>query len=135
MLYDPPTLTGFQTFLTGVVGINPLYLPSDAPVIGYAFQVAQTIVNRALIVAGTYTLAVYNLGASQVLNFAPDQPGRTFFEDWRKRLGISNWTSGVIASTSDNGTGVGVMNPDFMKSLTMANLQQMKDPYGRQYLA
>lgn len=135
MSYDAPTLTGFQTFLTGVVGISPLYLPADSPVIGYAFHFAKTTVNRALIVAGTYTMAVYNLGASQVLNFAPDQPGRTFFADWRDKLGISDWSAGVVSSTSDNGTGTSLLNPDFMEALTMADLQQIKDPYGRAYLA
>jgi hypothetical protein len=130
-----PTLGGFQAFLTGVVGIDPLYLPADSPVIGYAFDVAKLIVNRALWAAGTYTMAVYNLGASQVINFAQDQPGRTFFNDLRKRLGISAFTAGVVSSTSDNGTSESLLTPEFMRGLTMANLQQVKDPYGRQYLA
>lgn len=133
--YGPPTLAGFQAFLTGVVGIDPLYLPPNSPVIGYAFHVAKTIVNHALWVAGTYTLAVYNLGASQVINFAPDQPGRTYFDGLRTKLKISDWTAGVVSSTSDQGTGTSLLNPDFMKNLTLANLQQIKDPYGRQYLA
>jgi hypothetical protein len=133
--YGPPTLAGFQAFLAGVVGIDPLYLPPDAPVVGYALHVAKTIVNDALWIAGTYTLAVYNLGASQVINFAPDQAGRTYFRDLRKELGISDWTAGVITSTSDQGTSESLLTPDFMKNLTMANLQQIKDPYGRQYIA
>lgn len=133
--YGPPTLAGFQAFLAGVVGIDPLYLPPDSPVIGYAFHIAKTIVNHALWAAGTYTLAVYNLGASQVINFAPDQPGRTYFHELRDKLGISDWTAGVITATSDQGTSESLLTPDFMKNLTMANLQQIKDPYGRQYIA
>jgi hypothetical protein len=131
----PPTLTGFQAFLSGVAGIDPLYLPPDSPVVGYAFQVAQTLVNTALWAAGTYTLAVYNLGTSQVINFAPDQTGRTFFLDLRKKLGIDRFAAGVVASTSDQSTGTSLLNPEFMKNLTLANLQQIKDPFGRQYLA
>jgi hypothetical protein len=132
-----PTLTGFLAFISGVMGINPLYLPTDAPVIGYAFQVALALVNQSLccVPGNIYALAVYNLAGSQVINFAPDQPGRTYFADLRKTLGISTFTAGVVSSTSDQGTSTALLNPEFMKGLTMQNLQNMKDPYGRQYIA
>lgn len=133
----PPTLAGFTSFLQNVVQINVAYLPPTAPIIGYALSVAQAIVNQLLQCApgGIYNLAVYNLGASQIINFAEDQPGFTYFADRRKSYGILNFAAGVVASTADASTSVSLLNPDFMKQLTLQDLQNMKDPYGRQYIA
>jgi hypothetical protein len=111
-----------------------------------AYQVALTIVNPQLCAVPTitqpgmtprpsiYALAVYNLAGSNVINFAPDQDGRTYFQAARERLGIGKFTPGVVSGTSDNGTATSLLNPEFMKNLTLANLQNLKDEYGRQYL-
>ncbi len=112
-----------------------------------ALSVALSIVNPALGcagytpgVAGTvpvsiYTLAVYNLGGSNVLNYAPDQTGETFFADARKAFNINAFVSGVIQSTNDESTGGSFVVQEAAKNFTLANLQQLKDPYGRAYLA
>ena len=39
-----------------------------------------------------------------------------------------------MASASDEGTSTALLNPEFMKTLTLQNLQALKDPYGRTYL-
>ena len=111
-------------------------LPLTSPIIGYAFTVATTLVNTALTVVGgnIYALAVYNLAASNLLNFAQDQAGQTYFKDLRTNLKIGSFSAGVVQSASDNGSSESLLTPDFMKNLTLANLQQLKDPYGRQYL-
>lgn len=128
--------------------INPLYLPTSAPIIGYAYNVALGITNPFLARAGCapggqwsiYALAVYNLGGSNIVNFAQDQPGRTYFADLRKTLditggkGFGSFAPGVVSSTADQGTATTLLNPEFMKTLTLANLQAIKDPWGRQYL-
>ena len=137
-----PTLAGFQDFVYGVMKIDPLNLPTSEPVIGYAFDVAMSVVNYVLKVVRSppngqwsiYAMAVYNLGGSNLVNYAQDQPGRTFFDDLRKSLGINKFQAGVVSSTSDTGTSVALLNPDFMREITLANLQQIKDPWGRQYL-
>ena len=143
-----PTLAGFQDFITSVMGINALYLPPDALVIGYAFAVALAIVNPELRgipphcwmptpgvpQISIYAIAVYNLAGSNVINFAQDQPGRTYFRKKRKELDINSWQAGVVASTADSSTSTALLNPEFMKGLTLENLQQLKDPWGRAYL-
>ena len=143
-----PTVAGFQTFITNVMQIPVLALPLNSPIITYAFNTALMVVNQSLQAAGCpsgsqwsiYTLAVYNLSGSNLVNWAPDQPGYTYFADLRKSYGItnsagiSNFAPGVVASTSDNGTSTSLLNPEFLKGLTLANLQQIKDPWGRQYL-
>jgi len=142
-----PTLAGFLAFIRGVMGIDPLYLPDDAPVIGYAFQVAMGIVNPALcgvcfprfpggpLATNAFTLAVYNLAGDNVITFAQDQAGRDYFDKTREKLGINKFSPGVVASTSDQATATSLLNPDFMRNLTMANLQNMRTPWGRQYLS
>lgn len=138
---NAPTLASFQTFVADIMRIDPIYLPTNDPLIGYAFNVAMAIVNPALAaiptVVGTwsiYALAVFNLAASTILNFAQDQTGRTYFTDLRKEMGMTNFSAGVITSSSDQGTSQSTLNPEFMKTLTLQNLQALNDPYGRQYL-
>lgn len=137
-----PTLAGFNTFVYSVMAISPLYLPTDSPIIGYAFNVAMSIVSPTLAAAPSpptsqwsiYALAAYNLGGSNIINFAQDQPGRTYFTELRKAYGIALFQAGVVSSTGDQGTAASLLNPEFMKTLTLQNLVALKDPYGRQYL-
>jgi len=137
-----PTLAGFSDFVYGVMLIDPLYLPTNSPVITYAFDVAFSVVNQALCAVRSppgqpwsiYAMAVYNLGGSNLVNYAQDQPGWTFFSDLRMSLGIAKFQPGVVSSTGDVGTSVAILNPEFMRSMTLANLQQLKDPWGRAYL-
>lgn len=136
-----PALAGFGTFIANVMQIDPLYLPANAPIIGYAYNVALAIVNPQLAVLGCpsgqwsiYALAVFNLAGSNLIHFAQDQSGRTFFADMRVSLGIAKFAPGVVSSTSDQSTATALLNPEFMKTLTLQNLQSLKDPFGRQYL-
>lgn len=132
-----PTLAGFQTFITNVMQIPSSALPLSSPTIGYAFTISMRIVNVDLAFVGTYDLAVYNLAGSLVLNFAPDQPGQAYFKALRGEDGmdLAGFVPGVVAATGDQGTSASILTPDFMKNFTMGDLQRLKDPYGRQYLA
>jgi len=40
----------------------------------------------------------------------------------------------VISSTSDESSSSSYMNPEQLKMLTLANLQNLRTPYGRAYL-
>lgn len=163
MAAPQPTLAGFQTFIVNVMGISTSILPADSPVIAMAFAVALAIVNRALckvclpsqdaagvqLNSGGYTiyaLAVYNLAGSNLLAYAQDasnaptvpgsgDPGLPFFAYARKQYNINGFVSGVVESTNDQGTGSSFVVQEAAKNFTLANLQQLKDPYGRQYLA
>ena len=132
-----PTLAGFQNFIISVMGISSAALPPSSPIIQYALIVASEIVNTDLnLISGNlYTLAVYNLAASNLINYAQDQPGETVFSDLRKQYGAGAFVAGVVASSSDNGSSESLLVPEVMSKLTFANLQQLQDPYGRQYLA
>lgn len=136
-----PTQGQFLIFLRTIVGLDPLVLPDNAPVIGYAFNSALSVVNPALACAPSppgswtlYAIAVYNLGADSVINFAPDQPERSYFFDMRASLSINTFVPGVIASSSNAPTSQSTLNPEFMKTFTMRDLRNLKTPYGRAYL-
>jgi hypothetical protein len=40
----------------------------------------------------------------------------------------------VVAGTSDAGSSTSLLNPEFMKTLTMRDLRTLKDPWGRAYM-
>ena len=119
------------------MGINALDLPLGSAVQTVAYNVAIALVNRSLCILpnGIYALAVYNLAGSQLIQFAQDQTGRDYFTKLRAQLKVNEFVPGVVGSTSDQGSATGLLNQEFMKTLTMQNLQNLKDPYGRQYLA
>lgn len=107
------------------------------------------VVNLQLQLASShiYEFAVYNLAASNVINYAQDQPNAPiyaqsppgvdlpFFAYIRKNWEIFGPVGGVIQSSSDVSTSESMVIPDWAKDLTLADLQLRKDPYGRQYLA
>ena len=81
-----------------------------------------------------YTLAVYNLGADRLINFAPDQTNQTFFRDLRKDMRIADISVGVVSASSDEATSMSMLNPEAMKNFTLQDLQTLKTPYGRYYM-
>jgi len=140
-----PTIAGFLLFIRGVMGIDPLVLPDNSPAINWAYSVATMFVNQSLATVSSslnatpetnlYTLAVYNLAADNLINYAPDQAGRTYFADLRKSFLINDFAAGVVQSASDGVTSDSLLVPDALKGLTLANLQNLKTPWGRTYLS
>lgn len=151
MAYSPePTLAGFISFIRNVMQISADNLPDNAAVISYALSFALARVNPALNGAGYapgvvgtqpvswYTTAVYNLGGDGIINYAPDPvaPGDTsYFTDLRTKMNIGAFVSGVISSAGDEGTNESMVTSKAFENLTMFDLQNLKTPYGRQYLA
>ena len=138
-----PTLEGFQAFITDVMGIDPLYLPENSPATEWAYANALMIVNPTLALVGVrspimttlYVEAVYNLGGDNLINYAPDQPGRTYFADLRRSMNITSFAAGVVQSASDSTTSDTLSVPPALTNLTIAQLQNLKTPWGRRYLA
>lgn len=151
MTTPQPTLAGFLAFVRGVMRIDAKHLPDNSPWLTYAFAVALAIVNPALrIVAlpqtdaagvalntGGFTIyseAVYNLAADNLINYAQDQQGFSYFTRLRKKLNIGGFVSGIVQGSSDEGTSVSLVVQEAAKNFTLMNLQQLKTPYGRTYL-
>ena len=138
-----PTLDGFKVFITGIMGIDPLYLPMNSPSIEWAYANSLMLVNPALAAVGVsfpintnlYIEAVYNLGGDLIVNYAPDQPGRTYFQDLRKSMNLTSFSAGVVQSASDSGTSDSLAVPEALTGLTIGHLQNLKTPWGRRYLS
>lgn len=147
MAIGPPTQAGFVAFATAALSIPAASLPPTAPWPTYAYSAAIDIVdNVTLSVASPdlYTLAVYNLATSNLINFAQDPPGTPniagtnpavpFWQALRQLYKIDSFASGVVQATSDQGTSTTLLTPDFLRLLTLSDLQLLKDPFGRRYL-
>jgi hypothetical protein len=132
-----PTLAGFVAWVRLAMGIDSAILPDNSPFFNYAFQVAMALVNTQLQTANPliYQLAVYNLGGDNLVNWAQDTPPSTYFKDLRTSFGCFNFTAGVVSSTSDEGTSSSYEIIKTMKDVTIGQLQNLKTPWGRQYLA
>lgn len=132
-----PTLAGFLLFIRNVMGIPTAALPDTDVQIGYAYNVAISTVLLEIQIADPliYMLAVYNLAADNLLNWASDQPGQTFFATARKSYGLNSFVAGVVSSSADNSTADSFQIPTALQGLTLGDLQNLKTPFGRQYLA
>ena len=136
-----PTIAGFTAFIFGIMGVPSVALPATAPVIQWSYDFALDWVNQDLQNAPSqttswsiYARAVYNLAADTLINWAPDQSGQTYFADLRKQFGCNSFVAGVIQSSGDEGTNESLVVPEAFKELTIANLGNLKTPYGRNYL-
>ena len=132
-----PTPAGFLVFLRTVVGVPMQALPDGSPIIGAALEAAQAVVSLTMRMVSppSYVYAVYNLAADTLINLAPDQDDECWFSQQRQKYKLDGLAFGVMASGSDEGTSASLLTPDFLKNLTLANLQQIKTPWGRAYLA
>lgn len=133
---DRPTEVGFLTFIRTQMQINTTVLPDNSPYIHDSYCAARQIVNIAFAQVSCliYKLMVYNLAGSNLINFAQDVSGQTFFADLRKKWNLLDFVPGVINSTSDQSTSESLTVPENLTQLTLADLQYLKDPYGRVYL-
>jgi len=131
-----PTVAGFLIYIRQTMGIKAKDLPDGAPVITMAFTIAIELVNLAIQQASPlmYQQAVYGLAGDNLVTYAPDQNGCTFFEDLRKSLKILQFTAGVVSSSSDESTSQ-LEVIEAAKNFTLGNLQNLKTPWGRQYLS
>jgi len=133
-----PTYAGFLLFLrSSVVGFNTTVLPDAEPVIPAAYENALQLVNQTIAtVSGFfYTQAVYMLGADIICNYAPDQAGQTYFSTLRDKWNVLKFVSGTIQWGGDQGTQTSLVVPEAAKMFTLSDLQNLKTPWGRNYLA
>lgn len=148
-----PTASGYLEFIRNIMGISSALLPDNSPVIGYSYNIALATVNEQLQAIkapsdpyySIYALAVYNLAGDRLINYAPDldgspvipgsNPPLKYFAYSRKQYQLNSFVSGVVQSTSDESTSVSLVVPKALELLTIGDLQNLKTPWGRQYLA
>lgn len=144
MSQTKPTQAGFIVWAETAMGISPDILPADSVWFIYAYDVALEIVDPAFcqVSPTIYTLMVYNLAGSNLINFAQDPPDapdykneQPYFEYFRQKWNLLGPISGVISTAADQGSSSGIEVPQALKDLTLADLQYFQNPYGRTYLA
>ena len=144
-----PSLSGFISFL-GVLNVPATagFSPTTDPTVTWCYDAALQTVNCGLqavpAVPGAwsqYARAVYFLAADFLVGWEQDPPSPALYKDnlpywaWlRQQYGVNNFVAGVVNSTSDEGTSMGLTVPEAFSAYTIANLQNLKTPYGRAYL-
>lgn len=154
------TVAGYLSFIRNVMVISEEVLPDNSIWVGGTFNVAYNRVNPAIrkfrnvnnVPPYTspspwptpFALAVYNLAGDRLINFAQDlpdadpvdgsNPAQPYFAYMRSQLKILSYVGGTVQSTSDEGTSVGLVVPKAMENFTLADLQNLKTPWGRNYM-
>lgn len=145
---NPPTQADFTSWVRTAIGIPSTVIPDNSVWFTYAYNAALTITNPVLQVAGTYDLALYNLGGDNLINWAQDSiippatspvnfPGTNtpYMAYLRDQYKVSAFVPGVIQSSNDESTGQSMELLEQYTGYTLANLQNLKTPWGRVYLA
>jgi hypothetical protein len=147
-----PTLNGYIAWLQAQ-GFTTNILPTNSPNITYSYNIALQLVNKQIKLASgcsnsaistysIYALCVFNLALSNLIQWQQDNPeaeppppnADTFWFDLREKWKIDSFTPGIVQSSGDEGSNVSWQVQEQLKSLTIANLQNLKDPWGRWYL-
>jgi hypothetical protein len=82
---------------------------------------------------GVMLVGVPNTGPAT--NVTGATVSETFFANARAKFKLTgSFVPGVPTSASDQGTSVGLLNPDFFRGLDMYSLGLLKTPYGQTYL-
>ena len=132
-----PTLAGFTTFCRTTVGITVDVMPDADPGFATGLEYAELWIPDFLspISPKLYTLAVYNWGASYLIQFQQDPAGQIYFSALRQSFGVNNFVPGVISSANNEATGQSMTIGHGLQNMTLTDLQRVKDPYGRAALA
>lgn len=138
-----PTLAGFTAWIVAVGGVPTQYVP-DAQWIFYAYNTAVGLVNPAFqaVPGPDYLQMVYNLGMDRLVNWAPDtgtpppvyKEGLSYFNWLRKDFNVNQMVAGVVSAASDEGTNSTLTVPKQFENLTLAQLQNLKTPWGQAYV-
>jgi len=126
------TVLTFSAPLSTAPNIGDSYIIAPQSAI-FSFHAAMDTVSTFL-PSHAYAMAVYNLATDRLINYAIDVPDQTYFMDVRKKMNITTVSLGVTSGSSDGQTSQQYLNPKFMETLTMGDLQLIKTPYGRAYI-
>lgn len=131
-----PNVSDFTVFVYDQ-GVPTNDLPADSEYLQWSFNIAMgvALIPPTAMPPILYVMAVYNLGMHQLLKMAQDQAGQLFFAQQRAAFKLLTFIAGPVISSADQSTSNALAAPDFLKGLTMADLDLLKTPWGQQYLA
>lgn len=140
--------TGINTYIATWNGTSGTVSPAPAaavevatataysPYLAWAFIGAEavTLTPPPCMPPILYVTAVYNYGMHKLLKIAQDQEGQTFFADQRANFKLLSFKAGPVGASADQATSQTLVTPDFLKGLTMGDLDLLLTPWGRDYL-
>lgn len=134
---SPTNITDYTWFLYNVAQIPVAALPTDSVWIGISYKIALDTVNCLIreVSCDYYNMAVYNFATDYLINWCPDVPGQDYFKELRAAWDLTGFVGGVVESTADESTSTSLAVPDSLRNLTISDLQNLKTPFGRAYLA
>lgn len=150
----PISATGYFGFIRNYMGIPTGALPDDSFWIPATYNLSLDTVNIFLSTVpqvgdasypSQYALAVYNYAADRLINFAQDDPTNPFifpgsipptpyFQFLRDKFKIDAFVSGVVTYAADVTTSSSYQVPDWVRMMSMADMQTLKTPWGRVYM-
>lgn len=121
---------------TPVNAVEAATASAYSPYLAWAFIGAEsiTLVPPPGMPPVLYVMAVYNYGMHKLLKIAQDQAGQTFFTTQRTNFSLLSFKAGPVGSSADQSTSDTLVTPDFLKGLTMGDLDLLLTPWGREYL-
>lgn len=116
--------------------VNAASANAYSPYLMWAFIGAQaiTLIPPACMPPILYVMAVYNYGMHKLLKIGQDQTGQTFFTTQRTNFNLLSFKAGPVGASADQATSDTLVTPDFLKGLTMGDLDLLLTPWGREYL-
>jgi hypothetical protein len=141
---NPPNIADFNDFIANSMQVPASALAPGSPYPQFALSRGIDIVfNLPGIVSQLeYTQAVYNCAAHFLISLTPDvipvvvyQDNLGFFTYTRQSLDLNSFQAGVISSSSDESTSNSMTIPESLTNLTVGDLDFLKTPWGRQYIA
>jgi hypothetical protein len=132
-----PSEIGYINWIYTIMGVDQSIFPDTSPYINMTYDIALEIVNFYLDLASPilYTQAVYNLAGDYLVNIAQDIPPSTYWTDLRNSFQINSFIPGLINAANDVETSAALMTPLGLQNFTLADLQNLKTPWGRVYLS
>ncbi|VWB07228.1 hypothetical protein [Burkholderia lata] len=119
-----------------VAAVSTASAQAYSPWLQWAFigAMAVTLIPPPCMPAILYVMAVYNYGMHKLLKIGQDLSGQTFFTIQRQNFNLLSFKAGPVASSADQATSSTLVTPDFLKGLTMGDLDLLLTPWGREYL-
>lgn len=133
-----PNFQDFLTFVRNDAKIPTSAISDDDPMLETCFELGQETVPMHVglqLQPLIYLVCVYSFGVSYLLHCANDEPGSTYFSNIRKELNLDTLTYGLLNQASDQGTAGGELIPNAIQRLSLADLNFLKDPFGRRAIS
>lgn len=132
-----PNSVDFISMLRTEVGLTAVDIPDDSVYItrALAWSVHWVVQVLAQVDISIYLRAVYCLAADRLINYGIDTAGNCTFATLRKNFSIYSFQPGVISSSSDESSSQSFQVSEAFNTLSIPDLQNLKTPWGREYLS